>query len=236
MSVNETPVENPVRLDVWSDIACPWCFIGSRKLEEALEVERAAGRQVVARHRPFQLMPEMPIDGLPAQAYLAEKFGGPERLAELFDRVEMAGRDAGIAINQRAMPKVANTRFAHSVVLAFDGDASQREVLLALFSAYFESALDITDQSVVLDVAARAAGESVDDVKSRISAQPDGALDDDLALGRELGVSSVPTFVADVGLPDEALGISSAAVALQGAQAAEALGQLFAEARLRAQS
>jgi len=236
MSVDVTSVESPLRLDVWSDIACPWCFIGSRKLEDALEVERAAGRQIDVRHRPFQLMPEMPTDGLPAQAYLAERFGGPERLAELFDRVETAGRDAGIAINQRGMPKVANTRLAHSVVLAFDGDPRQRDVLLALFSAYFENGLDITDQAVVLDAAARAAGESVDDVIARVGAYRDGALDDALALGRELGVSAVPTFVADAGEPDEALGISTFAVALQGAQGAEALSQLFAQARQRASS
>jgi predicted DsbA family dithiol-disulfide isomerase len=104
----------------------------------------------------------------------------------------------------------------------------------ALYRAYFEQGLDVTDAATIVEVVAAATQESDDDVRARLDS-PTDALDAELALGRELGVSAVPTFVADAGTDvDPALGLSAAAVAVQGAQPAEVLRQVLDEARRRA--
>ena len=224
-----------VRLDMWADIACPWCFIGQTRLNRALEVERAAGREVEVRHRPYQLNPALPPEGLPMRSHYAEIFGGEAAVDEAFARTESVAAEVGLAIDHARMPKAANTRFAHGVVLSYDGDPRQRTVLLAMYSAYFEKGLDITEPEVCYAVAAEASGETRDEVEARVAAFDLSRLDASFQLGRELGVNAVPTFVADAGADiDPAYGLSPAAVALQGAQPEEVLAQVFAEARKRA--
>ena len=224
-----------VRLDMWADIACPWCFIGQVKLDAAIEAERAEGRTVDVRHRPFQLNPALPSEGVDAAEYFAPIFGSEERMREAFARTEGIARDVGLAIDHAGMSKAANTRYAHAVVLSYAGDPRQRAVLMAMYSAYFEQGRDITDRDVVHAVAAHAAGETLDEVAARIAAFDLAALDASFALGRELGVNAVPTFVADAGADvDPDVELSAAAVAVQGAQDAATLRQVFAEARRRA--
>jgi predicted DsbA family dithiol-disulfide isomerase len=172
-----------VRLDMWADIACPWCFIGQVKLDAALAAERAEGREVVVRHRPFQLNPALPPEGVDAAEYFAPIFGGEARMREAFARTEGIARDVGLAIDHARMTKAANTRYAHAVVLSYDGDPRQRAVLMAMYSAYFEQGRDITDPDVVHSVAAHASGESVDEVEARVDAFDVGALDASFALG-----------------------------------------------------
>ena len=225
----------PVRLDMWADIACPWCFIGQTRLDAAIEAERAEGRDVQVRHRPYQLNPGLPPEGVATVDYYPRIFGSTEQMQQAFARTEAVAREAGLAIDHARMTKAANTRYAHGVVLSFDGDPRQRRVLMAMYSAYFEQGLDITDHDVVLGVAASASGDPVDDVRARVDAFDLARLDASFDLGRTLGVSAVPTFVADAGTDiDPEVGLSAAAVAVQGAQPEEVLRQVLAEARTRA--
>ncbi|MFN8169371.1 MAG: DsbA family oxidoreductase [Candidatus Nanopelagicales bacterium] len=228
-----TPSDVPVRLDVWADIACPWCYIGSRHLGAALEEERAAGREVVVRHRPFELQPAMPPDGVPMKAFFEARFGGPDAVQGMFDRVTEVGRSVGIDFDFDAMPKAPNTRLAHAAVLSYDGDPRQRDVLLRLYAAYFEQGLDITDREVVVAVVAEASGDAAEEVAARLV--DTGALDDDLSVARALGVDAVPLFVADAGdASGDELGLSAAAIAVSGAQPARTLTHLLDQARTRA--
>lgn len=232
-----TETTRPVRLDMWADIACPWCYIGQTRLDAALAAERADGGVVDVRHRPYQLNPGLPSEGVDAQTYYPRLFGGAEQMREAFARTESVAREVGLAIDHSRMPKAANTRYAHGVVLSYDGDARQRPVLMAMYKAYFEQGLDVTDHDVVIDVASQASGESVEEVRARVAAFDLTALDASFDLGRTLGVSAVPTFVADAGDDvDPAVGLSAAAVAVQGAQPEEILRQVLAEARVRAAS
>jgi predicted DsbA family dithiol-disulfide isomerase len=233
--MTDTTTSPTVRLDMWADIACPWCFIGQVKLDAAIQAERAAGRAVDVRHRPFQLNPSLPPSGVDAAEYFAPIFGGEQRMREAFARTEGIARDVGLAIDHASMTKAANTRYAHAVVLSYDGDPRQRAVLMAMYSAYFEQGRDITDHAVVHQVAAHASGESLDEVAARVGSFDLTALDASFALGRDLGVSAVPTFVADAGADvDPDVQLSAAAVAVQGAQDAATLQEVFAEARRRA--
>src|SRR5690242_9517747 len=85
-------------VDVVSDVVCPWCYIGKRRLETALErlVEEDAGAVPQIRWHPFQLNPDLPPEGVDRRAYLAAKFGGPERAAGINARVQAAARSSGL--------------------------------------------------------------------------------------------------------------------------------------------
>lgn len=222
-----------LRLDVWADIACPWCYIGTRHLDAALAVESDEGREVVVRHRPFELQPTMPPEGLPMRPFFEARFGGPEAVEGMFERVREVGLSVGIDFDFEAMPKAPNTRLAHAAVLSYDGDERQRQVLLRLYAAYFEQGLDITDREVLAAAIAEVTGESPDDIHPRLDDH--APLDADLHVARQLGVDAVPLFVADAGDPDEdGLGLSAAAIAVSGAQPARTLVHLLEQARSRA--
>ncbi len=229
------PTVTPVRLDVWADVVCPWCFLGTVQLQPALDAAAADGIDVVVRHRPFQLNPAQPLEGVDVEEHLVAAMGH-EALEESRRRLEALGAAVGIAFDFAAQKRSPNTRDLHLLLSTYDGDTRQRGVLLALYSAYFEQGRDLVDRGVVVHVVSTATGELPDEVEERLAA-PGDALDADLQLGRELGVSGVPTFVADAGTDlDPVAGLSAAAVAMSGAQPAEALGHLIAEARRAANS
>jgi predicted DsbA family dithiol-disulfide isomerase len=225
----------PLRLDVWADIACPWCYIGTRHLDAVLAREQEQGRAVEVRHRPFELQPTMPPRGVPYRAFVEATFGGPEVVAGMVERVSEVGREVGIDFDFDAMPKAPNTRLAHAAVLSYDGDPRQRAVLLRLYAAYFEQGLDITDREVLATAIAEVTGEPHAEIHLRLDDH--APLDADLLVARELGVDAVPLFVADAGDPSESdLGLSSAAIAVSGAQPARTIAHLLEQARERAVS
>ncbi len=236
MSTETAHVEAPVRIDVWSDIACPWCYLGQARLDRVVEAEAQAGRQVVVRHRPFELNPDLPPQGVAMSGFLEARFGDAQPVRDAQARLTSMGLDLGLAYDFDAVGKAPSTRLVHGLLLTFDGDAGQRPAVMALYRSYFEQGLDITDAETVVAVVSAATGESAEEVRERLD-RPTDALDAAFALGRSLGISAVPTFVADAGADvDPEMGLSAAAVALQGAQPDEVLAQVLAEARNRAAS
>jgi len=234
MSAETTDVPAPIRLDLWADIACPWCYLGSARLDEVLAEREAAGESIVVRHRPFELNPGMPPEGVPMAGFLEAKFGSSEAVQDAHARLTALGREAGLAYDFAAVGKAPSTRLAHHVLTTYDGDPRQRAAVRSLYKAYFEDGLDVTDAATIVDVVSAATGESRGDVQARLDSST-VEVDAAFALGRELGVSAVPTFVADAGTDiDPEVGISAAAVAVQGAQPREVLDQVLDEARRRA--
>jgi predicted DsbA family dithiol-disulfide isomerase len=221
----------PIRIDLWADIACPWCYLGVRRLDAALA---ASGEDVVVRHRPFMLNPGLPPDGVPMAGYLESLMGSAEAVADGHARLSALGAEVGIAYDFAAVSKAPNTRLAHHLLVSYDGDRLQHAVELALYSAYFEQGRDITDPATLVEVVAHVTDESAAEVQARLDS-PVADLDAAFALGRELGISAVPTFIADAGTDvDPEVGLSAAAVAVQGAQPEEVLRQVLVEARRRA--
>jgi predicted DsbA family dithiol-disulfide isomerase len=224
----------PVRLDLWADIACPWCYLGSARLDEVLAEREAAGETVVLRHRPFELNPGLPPGGESMAGFLEARFGSAEAVAQAHAHLTALGREVGLSYDFAAVGKAPNTRLAHHVLSTYDGDARQRLAVRALYRAYFEQGLDVTDASTIVDVVSSATGDDPVEVRARLDS-PTTALDGALALGRELGVTAVPTYVADAGVDvDPEVGLSAAAVAVQGAQPHDVLTQVLDEARRRA--
>lgn len=207
-----------VTLDVWADLACPWCYIGSRRL--ALALAHEPDGSVVTRWRAFQLQPNLAADGVPAGPYFRNLFGSDEAARAQHARVSEAGRDVGITFDFKRQTRIANTSLAQQAVLLYDGEIRQRAVAASLYGAYFERGLDITDLCVVAAEAARAADDDPERVKARVTAgESVDRLEADFIEARMAGVSAVPTYVA------------AGRVALQGAQEVATLRTFIARAR-----
>ncbi len=126
-------------VDVVSDVVCPWCFIGKRKLEQALaELARAEPSvDVTVRWHPFQLNPDLPVEGLSRQTYVARKFGGIERAAEIYARVARAGEAVGIPFAFDRIVVQPNTVDAHRLVAWAQQQGDAGALVERLFAAFF---------------------------------------------------------------------------------------------------
>ena len=143
-------------VDIVSDVVCPWCYIGKRRLEAAFAAR--GGPLPSVRWHPFQLNPDIPTDGVDRRSYLEGKFGGPERARDVYARVEAAGREMGIPFRFEQIGRQPNTTDAHRLiawaqtVVATGAD----RLVERLFRAYFTEGVDIG----AVDELARLAGES----------------------------------------------------------------------------
>jgi predicted DsbA family dithiol-disulfide isomerase len=200
-------------IDVISDVICPWCFIGKRRLEKALE-----DRPATVRWHAFQLNPDMPREGIDRRTYRVQKFGNWERSLELDARVATAGRGEGIAFNFDRMARTPNTLDAHRILWLADERGVQDAVVEALFLAYFTDGRDLSDRVTLAEIAAEAGLDRVE-VDGLLTG--DGGLDVVRAgeeRARRLGVSGVPFFVVN------------GRVGLSGAQPPERFRQAFEQA------
>jgi predicted DsbA family dithiol-disulfide isomerase len=180
-----------VPIDLYSDVVCPWCFLGKRRLEAALRARPAI--PVAVRWRPFELNPDMAAGGADRREYLAHRFADAASLAQAHRRLVELGREAGIEYRFEAIARVPNTRAAHALV-ALAGDRAGA-VVEGLFRAYFEEARDVGDLDVLTAIAA-AAGLDAAAVRPRLVAGEGRAEIAEQELeARRLGVNGVPLFV-----------------------------------------
>jgi predicted DsbA family dithiol-disulfide isomerase len=174
-----------MNLEVASDVICPWCYIGKRRLERALDLLKNELTLDIS-WLPFQLNPGMPKEGMPRAEYRKAKFGSLERSRQLDARVMAEGRSEGIEFAFDRIERTPNTSEAHRLI-ALAGD--QNAVVSALFRAYFEEAKDIGDPQVLAGIAAQCG------VKGWPEEAPDvSALEEEV---REMGISAVPSFIFD---------------------------------------
>ena len=172
-----------LQLEVASDVICPWCYIGKKRLQKALNLIDGEV-QVDVAWLPFQLNPGMPKGGMPRAEYRKAKFGSLARSRELDARVMAEGRSEGIEFAFDRIERTPNTTEAHRLIaLAPDQD----EVVNRLFRAYFEEARDIGDPAVLAEIA----------VQCGVEGWPEKAGDVSTLEGevRAMGISAVPTFI-----------------------------------------
>ena len=180
----------PVLIEIASDVICPWCYIGKRRLEKALAL---LDGEIEPRIEwlPFQLNPDMPAGGVARADYRRAKFGSLERGRALDARVAQEGAGEGITFAFERMERTPNTVAAHRLIDLAQAQGKGDAVVEALFRAYFEEARDIGDATVLAGVAQRFAVESwpggID--SKRVSEREERV--------RELGISGVPTFIFD---------------------------------------
>ena len=205
-------------VDIVSDVVCPWCYIGKRRLEAALAMR--AGPAPVVRWHPFQLNPDIPAGGVDRRSYLEEKFGGPERARDVYARVEAAGREVGIPFRFERIDRQPNTSDAHRLIAWAQqvAPASADRLVEHLFRAYFSEGVDIG----AVDELARLAGESGCDPEAARAHLESVAGREEMveadARMRSMGIGGVPFFIFNRRL------------AVSGAQPPEVLADALAQA------
>jgi len=177
------------RIDVISDAICPWCWIGKRQMERALAM---LDQPFTIHWRPYQLNPDMPVEGVERASYRAAKFGSVERGAELDANVAAAGRAVGLEFRHDRMLRTPNTIAAHRL-LRWAGER-QNDMAEALFQAYFQDGQDIGDHAVL---AAIASTLGLDAKAFLASDEHDAEVRAEDAQFRRIGINGVPSFALD---------------------------------------
>jgi predicted DsbA family dithiol-disulfide isomerase len=181
-----------IRLDIFSDPVCPWCYIGKANLDRALEAH--ADHPFRIEWHPFQLNPDMPAEGVDKHDYLAAKFG-EDRLVQMHLRLKEASRAAGAEIDPDTPRRMPNTLDAHRLIHWAGLEGRQTAAVSAIMRAYWREGRDIGNAGVLADIAAAAGMDRA--VTARLLASDADA--DDIrardADARAKGVSAVPTFL-----------------------------------------
>ncbi len=212
-------------VDVVSDVVCPWCFIGKRNLDAALVAWRAERPdcEVTVRWRPFFLNPNTPEAGEPYRPFLEKKFGGPEKLAEIWQQVGAAGRKAGIEFAFEKIELRANTLNAHRLIDLAQriGDGAAVGALVeALFAAQFLDGRHVGDRAVLAAIAGEC-GMDAEAVRRYLDGDEQAAeVRGGAEEARRLGINGVPFFIFENRLaasgaqpPEALLGVMREAVA-----------------------
>ena len=209
------------QIDVISDVVCPWCYIGQRRLAAAISrlPEDDAARRAAVRWHPFQLNPDLPQAGISRKRYLEDKFGGSDRAAQIYARVSTAGASVGIAFAFDRIEIQPNTRDAHRLVAWAQSHGDASDLVERLFHAYFVDGRALGDHAVLAAIAGEAGLPS--DEARRLLDSGEGM--DAIALmdqrAREIGVQGVPFF------------IFNQRIAVSGAQEPDMLLDAIAQAR-----
>jgi len=181
-----------MQLDVVSDTVCPWCYIGKKRLDQALEIHGGEGITLV--WRPFQLDASIPQGGVDRKTYLEKKFGA-ERAKEVGHTIRDFGAAVGIGFRFDLIEKSPNTLDSHRLIRWASTAGCQNEMVDILFRRYFEDGEDIGSHDVLVDAAGEA-GMDTDIVRDLLSKDADKELiTREDAAARHMGIQGVPSFV-----------------------------------------
>ncbi|WP_149586865.1 DsbA family oxidoreductase [Tabrizicola flagellatus] len=182
-----------VRLDIFSDPVCPWCYVGKANLDRALAAHPE--HPFVIQWHPFQLNPDMPVEGVEKRAYLEQKFGGKARVDAIHERLRDVARAAGVDLDPDKPQRMPNTLNAHRLIHWAGIEGVQPAVVAALMRAYWVDGRDIGDLPTLADIA----GENGMDRAATLRLLQSDADADDIAArdadARHKGVTAVPTFL-----------------------------------------
>ena len=181
-----------LQIDIYSDIVCPWCYVGKRRLERALT---SVGDDIHVTWRPFQLNPTMPLDGMDRSAYLKAKFGSLEAFGRMEEQLLAAGVDEQISFAFEKIQRTPNTFAAHRLVWYAAQQGKQDAVVETLFRAYFLEGRNIGDLAVLTHVADEAGLDQTETEAFLASEKGMVEVKAEEAIGRRLGISGVPYFV-----------------------------------------
>ncbi len=185
--------QQTIRLDIFSDPVCPWCYVGKANLDRALAAHPDHPFQI--QWHPFQLNPEMPTEGVAKRAYLEEKFGGKARVDAVHERLREVARGAGVDMDPDKPQRMPNTLNAHRLIHWAGIEGVQQAVVNALMRAYWTEGRDIGDLETLADIA----GENGMDRAATLRLLQSNADADDIQArdqdARQKGVNAVPTFL-----------------------------------------
>ncbi len=183
----------PLQIDIVSDVVCPWCYIGKRRMDNALA--QIPDVPVEVRWRPFFLNPWVPREGISREQYLETKFGSVDAYKGIAVRVAAAAAEEGLAYNADRITRQPNTIDCHRLIHWAEGYGKAAQMKQRLMELYFRDGGDLTDVNVLVQAAADC-GLDADDVRQRLSTDQDVDLISVQAKdASDRGISGVPTFV-----------------------------------------
>jgi predicted DsbA family dithiol-disulfide isomerase len=182
-----------MHIDIVSDVICPWCFIGKRRLERALAERPGLNSDIT--WRPFQLNPEMPAQGMARADYLAAKFGSKAHATRVYDSIRAAGETVGIPFAFERIQRTPNTIDAHRLIRFADRAGHADALVDRLFDGYFLAGKDIGDRDTLATLAGEAGLDASEAAKFLGSSRDRAEIQADDAGARRLGINAVPCFI-----------------------------------------
>ncbi|MDT3735941.1 MAG: DsbA family oxidoreductase [Denitratisoma sp.] len=186
-----------LRIDIVSDVVCPWCFIGKRRLEAALRALRQERPDVVPRIRwlPFFLNPDTSEAGEPYRPFLERKFGGPEKLAQLWAQIAEAGRTAGIDFAFERIETRANTLKAHRLIHRMQARGDAGDLVERLFAAQFLHGENVGDAAVLARLAAECGEDEAETLAYLRGDEDAAAVRAGFERAQGMDITGVPFFI-----------------------------------------
>jgi predicted DsbA family dithiol-disulfide isomerase len=185
--------QQPVRIDVVSDVVCPWCFIGKHRLEKALALR--PGVAVEVHWRPYFLNDWIPREGISREQYLTTKFGSPERYKGIAQRVTAAAAEEGLVYASDKVKRQPNTLDCHRLIRWAEVEGKAGEMKQKLMDLYFTQGADLTDRDTLVQ-AAVAVGLDADTVREGLASDQDvAAIEQEALSAKEAGIEGVPYFI-----------------------------------------
>jgi predicted DsbA family dithiol-disulfide isomerase len=215
------PQTHPVRVDIVSDVVCPWCFIGKRRLEKAIALNPEI--PVELHWRPYFLNDWIPREGISREEYLTTKFGSVDRYKGIAQRVTAAAASEGLTYASDKINRQPNTLDPHRLIRWASAKGLAAQMKQKLMDLYFTAGADLSDR----DVLAKAAGDiglDAAEVRGWLDGDKDVAdIEQEAQSAKEAGIEGVPCYILD------------GKFAISGAQAPEYLAQAIARAATEAQ-
>lgn len=181
-----------LKIDVFTDVVCPWCLVGSARLDQAL-AKLPDDVEVLVENHPFYLDPTVPPEGVDVGEMLREKYGRDPK--EMWARVEGEAKKAGIDLDLSQQPRMFNTAKAHTITRLSKGNGNQHEVANAIADAYFLDHRQINDDNILADIAAQYGWDRGDALDAMNDAN-ELAITEQLATSAaQQGIRGVPFFV-----------------------------------------
>lgn len=183
----------PLVIDVVSDVVCPWCFIGKRRLEKAIALKPEI--PVTVRWRPYFLNDWVPRDGISRAAYLTQKFGSVERYGQMAQRIAAAAAEEGLDYQLDKIARQPNTIDCHRLILWAEEIGRSGDMKQHLMDLYFTEGADLTDREVLVQAAAHC-GLDTQSVREKLASEVD--VDEVTAAAnwaKNAGIDGVPCFI-----------------------------------------
>ncbi|MEQ8861057.1 MAG: DsbA family oxidoreductase [Pseudomonadales bacterium] len=208
-----------MHIEVFSDVVCPWCFIGKRRLDAVLA--GAAGEGVSVSWRPYQLYPQMPEQGMDREAFMRARFGDEVDAGQIYQRVLTEARSEGLDLHFDRIRTAPNTFRAHRLLSWAERSGRQHELAEVLFRFYFQDGRDVGDPAELAAAAEQAGLDAVAAAEMLAGHDEEDKVRSELSLAQAVGVTGVPFFVL------------AGRFAIPGAQPRETMSQLISRARER---
>jgi predicted DsbA family dithiol-disulfide isomerase len=187
------PALKPVRIDVVSDVVCPWCFIGKRRLEKALALKPDIPVEI--HWRPYFLNDWIPREGISREQYLTTKFGSPERYKGIAQRVAAAAHAEGLVYDMDKISRQPNTTDAHRLIHWADQIGKAAAMKQRLMDLYFTEGADLTNRDVLVRAAVEV-GLNADAVRQGLAGDKDAAeVKREAQTAKDAGIEGVPCFI-----------------------------------------